>query len=412
MQDFETINNCLLCGGYTNRVLELSTTPPANELLTEKTTQDTFPLNLMLCNECGHLQLDTIVNPNRLFKHYLYKSNTSAFNIKYFGQYAEDMIKRFDLLDRDFVVDIASNDGLFLSIFQRHNIKVLGIDPAENIAAAANADGIPTLPEFFNVEAANRIVQEYGQASLITCNNMFAHNKDLAEIVKGVKLLLSEEGSFVFEVAYAMEMLKSNTFDLVYHEHIHHHRVIPLINFFRKLGMRIYDVEYTPTHGGSIRVFVCHSLAHYDATRGGLSSFIWGETHSTGTVSSKDYFNSLVSAFTTNVRSNIADMKSILQSAKNDGKTIGVLGWPAKATLMSYVYELEKYVSYVFDDNDLKVGRYTPGKQFPVLSTADIYKHKPDYLLILAWNYAEPLMKTHSEAGCKFIVPFPKPKIV
>jgi hypothetical protein len=177
--------------------------------------------------------------------------------------------------------------------------------------------------------------------------------------------------------------------------------------------MRIYDVEHVPTHGGSIRVFVCHSNAEHNATKYGLRAFIWNETHSYDRIDHQ-YFNSLVSSFVKNTKSNITAMKTLLQGIHQSGKTIAVLGWPAKATLMSYAYELEKYVSFVFDDNDLKVGRFTPGKQLEVLPTSDVANLKPDYLLILAWNYAEPLMKTHREKGYagKFIIPFPEPKIV
>lgn len=166
--------------------------------------------------------------------------------------------------------------------------------------------------------------------------------------------------------------------------------------------MRIYDVEHTPTHGGSIRIYVCNRSGKYMGTSN-LAMFIWLE---------QNRFNEYLSLFIQNTNNNIETMKILLSDIKQSGKTIGVLGWPAKATLMGYAYELEKYIEYVFDDNDLKVGRFTPGKQFPVLSTKDIEKYKPDYLLILAWNYAEPLMAKHKNFGGKFIMPFPEPKII
>lgn len=404
MKDAILITKCLLCDSSIESILELTPTPPANELVeSPDTVQDVFPLNLMRCINCNHLQLDTEVSKERLFRHYHYVSNTSESNRKYFQSYANDMIEKFANPNiKPFVVDIASNDGLFLSFFQEAGYDVLGVDPAQNIAAQANKGGIPTECEFFNETTATKIVNNYGKASLVTCNNAFAHNADLSPIVKGVKKLLSEEGSFVFEVVYGMSMLQSGTFDLLYHEHIHTHCLQDLLPFFNKFDLCIYDAQKIPTHGGSIRVFVQHKKKF--------------EQHSANLIHllnvEKEYFHHLVDNFTINVKKVKQELISKLNEIKSQNKTIAILGFPAKATLMSYYFDLDKYTTQVFDDNSLKVGKFSPGKHFSILPTSDIYKIKPDYLLILSWNYWESMVQRFKDSGCKFIVPLPKLQVV
>ena len=404
MINHRIIDKCLLCDAPVNLVFPLTPTPPANALLLEPAEQETFPLNLMQCKHCKHLQIDTSVDRESLFRHYLYLSNTSKSNCDYFASYAKTLIERFAPKR---VVDIASNDGLFLSYFKDRNIDVLGIDPALNIAKQANEAGITTIPDFFNELNAKQIVSDYGKADLITCNNMFAHNDDLGEIIKGVKHLLSEQGTFVFEVSYAVSMLKNNLFDLIYHEHIHHHHITPLLNLFEKYSMRIYDAnEVFQTHGGSIRIFVCHQNSKYRATEQLLVQLEY----------EKQSFDHFLSSFVGGVQEIKNQLTTTLTKLKQQGKTISILGYPAKATTMIYYLGLDQsLITDIFDDNALKINRYSPGKNFKILSTSDIYERKPDCLLILAWNYAEALMKTHykfMDGGGTFVIPLPRVKLV
>jgi SAM-dependent methyltransferase len=409
-KDYKQINHCLLCGNKTTMVLPLVPTPPANELLETKQKQDTFPLNMVKCTKCNHLQIDAIVSKERLYRHYLYCSDTSAFNRLYFAKYANEMIDLF--LKKDIeqskatILDIASNDGLFLSYFKKQGFKVIGVDPAKNIAAKATKDGVPTIAEFFNKKTANIVLKEHGKISLITCNNAFAHNDMLQPMLNGIKMLLSDDGTFVFEVSYAISLLKNGLFDLIYSEHVHHHHLLPLLSFFEANGLRIYDAEERPTHGGSIRVYACLKDARFGQTER-LEELVQAEQRN---------FDSLVIDFVRRVQRCRDDVISLLVKLKKEGKTISVLGYPAKATTILYYFGLDNAViDDIFDDNPLKIGKYSPGGHFKLLPTSDIYTRKPDYLLILAWNYAEVLMKTHEkirEWGGKFIIPLPELKIV
>jgi SAM-dependent methyltransferase len=434
-KDFETISQCLLCGNRTEMSLPLVPTPPANELLDTKQEQDVFPLNLMKCVACNHLQLDTSVDRERLYRHYLYCSDTSQSNRTYFEGYANQMIDRFfkedrtyfegyanQMIDRFFkeeggqprakVLDIASNDGLFLSYFQQRGFKVLGVDPAKNLAAAATAKGIDTYADFFNERVADFILGSHGKFQLITCNNAFAHNDDLAPILKGVKELLTDDGTFVVEVQYAMTMLKQGTFDLLYHEHMHCHHLEPLVEFFEANGLQIYDAEEVATGWGSLRIYATHFRT---ALRSDPKFFPSSQMRRLLRYEA-DNFDKLLTPFVAKIESNKNTLVSLLKEIKAAGKTISVLGHPARAMTLSYYFGLdEQIITDVFDDNSLKIGRYSPCTKKKILPTSDIYTRKPDYLLILSWNYAEAMMKTHTgvkEWGGQFIVPLPEAQIM
>ena len=375
--------NCALCNGPTSLVIRLEPTPPANELLLsadKQADQDLFDLNLTVCDDCNHLQLDTEVQKERLFSHYVYVSDTGPDNREHFKEYAEEMESKFK---PNFVVDVGSNDGLFLSYFK---CKVLGVDPAANIDKK-----VTTLVEFFNQDNATAIARMAGKADLITCNNMFAHNRDLSDVCNGIKTLLSQDGTFVFEVSYAIPLLKNNLFDLIYHEHYHHWHVSPMVSFFQKFGLQVVHAETVKTHGGSIRVFVKHQGAQSN-----LLQFILAEE--------KKVLPGLIERFKKNVAANRTATQDLLKCLN-----YSILGYPAKACTLSYFYGLKPVD--VFDDNELKIGKYTHSGH-KIKSSKEIYDSPPDYLLILSWNYAEALMEKHKNFKGKFIVPFPEPRIV
>lgn len=399
MENCTIINYCLLCGGPTKSVINLGRTALANELLEDSSDYELFPLQLVQCQhkDCCHLQIDCVVPKERLYKHYLYVATTNQSNIDYFENYAQAMVDKFGTIQ---TVDIGSNDGLFLSCMKKKGCEVLGIDPAENIAKQANANGISTLPWFFNKETAERIKNYLSPSKpkLITCNNAFAHNDDLSTIVEGVKLLLHENGTFVFEVVYAMKMLENNLFDLLYHEHLHSHHLLPLIKFFKKFGLEIYHVEEMPTHGGSIRVFVQHA-----------NKFRMLSTNLENLLENEDKFQKLVEKFVVNVQKAKTDIIELLTKIKQDSKTIGIIGYPAKMATLSAYFDLNnKLIDAVYDDNVLKHGRYSH-QGYCIQDTSNMIT---DYLLIGSWNYAEFLMQKNFDFKGKFIVPLPVLKVV
>jgi SAM-dependent methyltransferase len=397
MQAYDIIDYCLLCGGPTKLVLALGRTALANELLEHTSEYELFPLNLVQCQhkDCNHLQIDCIVPKERLYEYYLYVATTNQSNIDYFEKYAKSMIDKFGVCQ---VLDIGSNDGLLLSFMQKAGCEVLGVDPAKNIAALATKNGISTIPWFFNEETAIRIKNYFGKPKLITANNSFAHNADLATMAKGIKSLLHQDGTFVFEVAYAMKMLENNTADLLYHEHLHTHHLLSLVKFFKKFGLEIYHAEETPTHGGSIRVFVQHA-----------DKFRMLSINLEVLLDDEREFQELVEKFVSNVQKVKTDVIELLTKIKQDGKTIGILGYPAKLATLSAFFGLnDKLIDAVYDDNTLKHGRYSH-QGHRIQDTSDM---TTDYLFIGSWNYADFLIKKNSKYKGKFIVPLPKLKIV
>jgi hypothetical protein len=399
-ENYTIINYCLLCGGPTKLVINFGYTALANELLEISSDYELFSLQLVQCQhkDCCHLQIDCIVPKERLYKHYLYVATTNQSNIDYFDSYAQRMVDKFGIVQ---TVDIGSNDGLFLSCMKKRGCEVLGIDPAENIAVQANANGISTLPWFFNEETAAR-VKNYlspSKPKLITCNNTFAHNDDLVTMAKGVKLLLHEDGTFIFEVAYAMRMLEKNLFDLIYHEHIHSHHLLSLIKFFKKFGLEIYHAEEIPTHGGSIRVFVQHANK-FNLITTNLEDLLEEE---------ENKFQSLVDNFATNVNIVKDAVVNLLSDLKKEGKTISILGYPAKMATLSVFFGLDnKTIDNVYDDNILKHGKYSH-QGYRIQDTNNM---QSDYLFIGSWNYADFLIKKNSNFKGKFIVPLPILKVV
>ena len=393
---FTTHTTCALCNNPIEVVLGLQATPPANELLTvSDPNKERYALNLSKCTKCSHLQLDTEISMFRLFKNYVYTSNTSANNLSYLHQYADTMSERFH---PKFVVDIGSNDGTFLHFF---TCKTLGVDPAENIVEIARQNGVETECTFFNQLTALDIKSKHGKADLITCNNMFAHNRNLGEVLLGVKELLSENGTFVFEVSYAMKMLKNNLFDLIYHEHYHHWNLLPAMTFLSKFDLQIFDAEeVSQTHGGSIRIFAKHAHKKTEET-GRLKNLQQQEAA----------LNTTLKEFVENVPRLRDEVSDHINDLVRHGHKVSILGYPAKACTLSYYFGLDdKLITSIYDNNVLKIGKFAHNG-IKIKPETYIYKDKPDYLLILSWNYKDELMKRHKlfkKIGGSFIVPLPK----
>ena len=255
------LKECRLCKSTDlNSVINLASTPAGNNFLTIEERniglEPIFPLTVNVCGECFHLQLGHIVDPDHLFKNYHFVSGTSKVNINHFDDYAENVIGRFNLKEGSFILDIGSNDGTNLKSFQRRGMKVLGVDPADNIAAIANSNGIETLAEYFTEELALRIRQQYGQPDLITSHNVLAHVDDFSGVMNAIKLLMDKNSIFIFEVGYFMDVYKNLWFDTIYHEHLDYHTVFPLQKFFNQLDMELFKVDTVNIQGGSIRNYI------------------------------------------------------------------------------------------------------------------------------------------------------------
>jgi SAM-dependent methyltransferase len=404
--EFTVRTDCRLCGSADLvAAITLSPTPPANAFAASREAalaQSRYPLDLCLCQACGHLQLVDVVDPEILFRDYVYVSGTSPSFVTHFQRYADALIERLSLDHRDLVVDIGSNDGTLLKAFQRGGCRILGIDPATNIAAAATADGVPTLSEFFDVETAERIRSDHGRAKLITANNVFAHIDDLAGVVAGVHALLDKDGLFVFEVSYLVDVFEGTLFDTIYHEHLLYHRVGPLRTFFERHGMTLVDVERVDTHGGSLRG---HARIGTHVPTQAVVLFE-EEEKALGLDSFETY-----RAFQDRVARAGTELSALLSGLIASGKSVAAYGAPAKATTLMHQFELDgETIRYVIDDNPLKQGLFTPGLGIPVVASEVLEDDPPDYLVLLAWNFADAIIaksRDYLSTGGRFVVPLP-----
>lgn len=403
-------SSCRLCKSTEIELfLDLGAQPPANNFLRSEQLgeEEYYPLRVGLCKRCAFVQLLDVVDPDTLFRNYLYVSSTSPVFVRHFEEYARFIDDRFDVREQ-LIVDIGSNDGVLLAPFKALGAKVLGIDPARAIAERATQGGLETLPEYFTGVLAEEVVKKYGSAKAITMNNAFAHVDDLDEIMRGVAALLADDGVFVIEAPYLVTLLEKKLFDTVYHEHLSYIAITPLVPFFAKWGMEIVDVEDVSSHGGSVRIMVMrrgkrsiddHVARHIEEERvKGLSDI------------------ATYKKFADEVLENRRALRELLGRIRSEGKRVAGYGAPAKGnTLLNFMKIGRETLDYIVDDSPLKQGLLTPGMHIPVVSSERLAENPPEYLLILAWNFAEPIMgknKAFKESGGKFIIPVPNPAIV
>lgn len=413
MEEVFKKTTCRVCTKNTlKKVLTLGPTPLANAFLTKQqvnTSEKFYPLDVYFCTNCHFLQLGHVVSPLLLFQNYVYVSSTSKVFIKHFEQYAKNVFKRLKLNTDSLVIDIGSNDGILLKPFKNLGTKVLGIEPADNIAKIAREEGIDTISEYFSKKLAHSVVKKCGKADAITANNVFAHIDDLDEVIGGLKILLKDNGVFIMEAPYLIDFLQKRYFDLVYHEHLSYWSVGALQTLFKRFNMTVFHVEKVAVHGGSIRVFVKKDEGKFPIDKS-VKQFLLKESK----MKLKDintYLN-----YAQKVYANKVKLLLLLEKLKSKGKTIAAYGAPAKGnTLLNFFSIGTETLDFVVDDSKFKQGLFTPGKHIPVVPSQQLYEKKPDYVLILAWNFAESIIDMHKKYqknGGKFIIPVPRPRIV
>ena len=401
-------DTCQLCASKSlTMILSLAPTPPANAFVPKSelgTDQTYFPLDVFQCEDCHHVQLVDVVDPAHLFENYVYVSGTSPAFVKHFEDYATTMANRFSPAAKSLVVDIGSNDGTLLSFFKQRSHHVLGIDPAKDIAERATETGIETLPAFFTPDLAAEILAGRGSAAIITANNVFAHAEDLHAIATGVADLLAPDGVFTFEVSYLVDVFQDVLFDTIYHEHLAYHAVGPLQRFFMRLGLELFAAERIPSHGGSLRGYVQKAGGPH-APDGTVDVLIEVEKQ-LGLDRS-----STLREFGARIDGLRDRFKTQLNTLTNEGLSIAGYGAPAKATTLLHHFGIEPgTLEYIIDDSPLKQGLYSPGQHIPVLPSDILRENPPDILVILAWNFADIIMRNNAvftEQGGRFLVPVP-----
>lgn len=405
------VKTCRSCNApLTKQVVSLGTTPLANSLLKESQLTEkegVFPLDLYLCTKCSLVQIKHTVSPNILFKNYFYFSSYSDTMLESAKNISHKMIKKMNLTEDSLVIELASNDGYLLQYYLSKKVPVLGIDPATNIAEAANQKGIPTLPAFFSKELAQKLAAQNKFADVLHANNVLAHVAELKDFVEGVKILLKPTGVAVIEVPYLVDMIENNEFDTIYHEHLCYFSLSALKNLFAQFDLKVIDVEKLSLHGGSLRLFISHVQAEEDPRVQEMLEF-----EERIKISSPSYYEE----FARNIIKNKNLLITLLKKLKESGKTIAAYGASAKGSTLLNVFGINtELIDFVVDRSTAKQGYYTPGSHLPIYAPEKLLEKMPDYVLLLTWNFKKEILAQQSaylEKGGKFITPVPFPEVI
>ena len=403
---------CRSCGEDRGTViLDLGIQPLANNLLQPqdlKRAEPKFPLRLAVCESCWLLQITELVPPVELFSEYLYFSSFSDLMLRHSREAVERYIKEFELNGTSLAVEIASNDGYLLQNFVRAKVPCLGIEPAANIANVAQQKGIETLVEFFGLDLAQKLAKAGRSADLLLGNNVFAHAPNTNDFVAGLRALLKPNGRIVLEFPYGLEMIEQTEFDTIYHEHVFYFTLTALQPLFARHGLEIFSVERLAIHGGSLRLFASHAGAYpVESSATGLLA----EEQRKG-INSVGYYQN----FARQVFGIRDSLRTLLGQLRSDGKRIAAYGASAKgSTLLNFFGIGKDQLEFVADRSTYKQGRLTPGMHIPIMPPDKLLEARPDYTLLLTWNFAEEILaqqKEYRERGGKFIIPIPKVKVV
>lgn len=407
--------NCRHCQAPLERVLiDLGHQPASNAYLTPErleTTEVYAPLKTYVCEACWLVQLPSFHRSDELFTpDYAYFSSVSPGWVDHARRYVAAMVDRFGLTAEDWVVEIASNDGYLLQFVQQAGIRCTGIEPTASTAAASRGLGIETLERFFGVELARELVAERGHASLTAANNVLAHVPDINDFVEGFAVLLAPDGVSTFEFPHLVNLIDQCQFDTIYHEHYSYLSLTAVQRIFAAKGLRVFDVEQVPTHGGSLRVFVCHDGSTRHVQQPAVADLLAAEA--AAGIAGWDYYSTLADrALTVKL-----DLIEFLVAQKKAGKSVAAYGAAAKGnTLLNYAGVHADLVDFVCDAAPSKQGQYLPGSHVPILPPAALYERKPDLVLILPWNLKDEITRQHgaiADWGGRFVVAIPELRIL
>ena len=368
-----------------------------------------YPLHVFVCAECFLVQLQEYVSPAEIFSEYAYFSSYADAWLRHAKNYTDAMIARFHLNAASQVIEVASNDGYLLQYFVEQNIPALGIEPARNVAQAALAKNVPTLIEFFGVECARRLVAQAVRADLLLGNNVLAQVPDLNDFVAGLKILLNPRGVITIEFPHLMQLVAENQFDTIYHEHFSYFSFSAAEKIFAAHGLTLFDVEELPTHGGSLRIYARHADDPAQPICARVRELKQREAQAG--ITTLAYY----AAFDEQVKETKRKLLELLIATRRAGKTIVGYGAPGKGnTLLNYCGIRADFLDYTVDRNPFKQGKFLPGTHIPILHPDQIRATRPDFVMILPWNFKDEIMEQVGyirEWGGKFIVPIPEAQV-
>jgi SAM-dependent methyltransferase len=411
---------CRICHGEDlEPFLDLGPQPLANGLISPSTLsrgwyEPRYPLVLAQCTRCTLVQLTYVVPGEVLFRDYFYFSSVSKAMSEHFALYAEEVARRF-VPDGGLVVEIGSNDGVLLRSLLDRPVRILGVDPALNVAEVARAQGVPTLAEFFGEPVARTIVAEHGPAAAIIANNVFAHIDDLDSVMRGVDALLAADGVFVMEVPYLVDLVEHIEFDTVYHEHLSYFSLRPLLHLFGRFGFEMFDVSRQTVHGGTVRVFVRRRLRAANGAPqadevGSVAELLKLEDAS-GVADPQR-----LTAFAKQVAETKDELRALVLRLGREHQRVAGYGASAKGTVLLNYCELGREdLTFIVDETPAKQGLLGPGTLLPIRGPEALQGERIDYALLLAWNHRNEILSKEAafqEAGGRFIVPLPRLEIV
>jgi SAM-dependent methyltransferase len=409
---YNLIKTCRICKSKDLKpFLEFGEMPLAGGFIKKEdlSKEKLYPLTVAFCQQCKETQVLETVSPEILFNDYRYVSSTTTTLSNHFKHYAKTMHERF-LDEKSLVVEFGSNDGVLLEPFGKIGVKAIGVEPAKNIAKLARQKNCEVINSFFNSNTAQDIKEKHGKASLICANNVFAHIDDIHEPLRGIKLLLKEDGVFVFEVHYLIDLLDQFQFDVIYHEHLMYHSLIAITHLLNIFDMEIFDVLRIPIHAGSIRVHAQKKNTGKHEVQSIVNDLI--ELEKTKKINELG----TLMHFSEGVFKKRNALVKLITDLKSKGKRIIGYGASGRATVhINFCKFGPKIIEYIVDESNERQGRYIPGMHIPIVPPEKLSKDNPDYALLFAYNYFDEIIKKEKDfidRGGRFIVPLPNPRII
>jgi SAM-dependent methyltransferase len=406
---------CRFCAAaLTHQFVDLVNSPPSNDYLSAEdlnAPEVYLPLKLFVCDKCLLVQIDEYKKADQLFsKEYAYFSSYSTSWLAHCKGYTHEMISRFEFSSESLVVEIASNDGYLLQYFKERNIPVLGIEPTKSTATVARQKGIETLTEFFGINFAHKMVKYNGKADLLLGNNVLAHVPDINDFVGGMKIALKEQGVITMEFPHLLQLVWNNQFDTIYHEHFSYLSFTTVKRIFSAHGLKMFDVQEIPTHGGSLRIFARHNDDQSKSVMPSVTLLL--EKEKKAGVKTLGFYD----GFQLKVDNVKMDFLKFLLEKKAENKKVVAYGAAAKGnTLLNYCGVRHDLISFVVDASPHKQGKFLPGSHIPIVSETKIKETKPDYVIIFPWNIKEEIVNQLSyinEWGARFVVAIPSLQIL